>query len=205
VPSASGARALTCTDAFRFGRRLREALASSQSAAGLPRRWRFVDRMPVDPLGKRRACELAALFDEDPDATPMAHKPPTMPEVREMRAAVGAVELDLAIPGNLAYLDGHFPGLPIVPGVALIDWVIEFAARHLPLRVEAAQTFLVKFRHVMRPGELVTLSLRYEAGRRQLAFAYRNDARPLATGTIDIPADLGASPDESRSWRTGRL
>jgi len=205
VPSASGARALTCTDAFRFGRRLREALASSQPAAGLPRRWRFVDRMPVDPLGKRRACELAALFDEDPDARPIPHEPPTMPEVREMRAAVGAVELDLAIPRNLAYLDGHFPGLPIVPGVALIDWVIEFAARHLPLRVEAAQTFVVKFRHVMRPGELVTLSLRYEAGRRQLAFAYRNDARPLATGTIDIPAVIGASPDDRRSWRTGRL
>jgi 3-hydroxymyristoyl/3-hydroxydecanoyl-(acyl carrier protein) dehydratase len=205
VPSASGARALTCTDAFRFGRRLREALASSQPAAGLPRRWRFVERMPLDPLGKRRACDLAALFADGPDAAPMPHKPPTMPEVREIRAAGAAVELDLAIPGNLAYLEGHFPGLPIVPGVVLIDWVIEFAARHLPLRVEAAQTFVVKFRHVMRPGELVTLSIRHEARRHQLAFEYRNDAQPLATGTIDIPAVVDAPADDGSAWRAGRL
>jgi 3-hydroxymyristoyl/3-hydroxydecanoyl-(acyl carrier protein) dehydratase len=195
VPSASGALALTCSDAFHFGRRLREGLASTHSAAGLPRRWRFVDRMPVDPLGKRRACDLAALFDEGPDAAPMPQKP-TMPEVREVRTSTGAVDLDLAIPENLAYLEGHFPGLPIVPGVVLIDWVIELAARHLALPVEAAQTFVVKFRHVMQPGELVTLGLRYDAVRRQLGFAYRNDSRPLANGTIDIPAAIPAAFDD---------
>jgi 3-hydroxymyristoyl/3-hydroxydecanoyl-(acyl carrier protein) dehydratase len=161
--------------------------------------------MPVDPLGKRHAGDLAALFDQDPDAAWKPHKAPTMPEVREVRAAIGAVELDLAIPGNLAYLEGHFPGLPIVPGVVLIDWVIALAARHLPLRLEAAQTFVVKFRHVMRPGDLVTLSLRYAAGRRQLAFEYRNTAQPLATGMIDIPALGGASADDSGSWPAGPL
>jgi acyl-CoA synthetase (AMP-forming)/AMP-acid ligase II len=200
VPSASGARALTCTDAFRFGRRLREALASTQPAAGLPRRWRFVDRIPVDALGKRRACDLASLFDEGPDRAPLPPKP-TMAEVREMRARAGGLDLVLAIPGNLAYLEGHFPGLPIVPGVVLIDWVIELAARHLALPVAAAQMFVVKFRHVVRPGELVTLSIRYDAGRRQLGFEYRNDSQPLATGTIDIPAPAGAAPDAGRAWR----
>jgi acyl-coenzyme A synthetase/AMP-(fatty) acid ligase len=200
VPSASGARALTGTDPFRFARRLREALASAQPAAGLPRRWRFVDRLPVDPLGKRRASDLAALFDDGLDGAPMPQKP-TMPEVREVRAGADGVELDLAIPADLAYLEGHFPGLPIVPGVVLIDWVIELAARHLALPVEVAQTFAAKFRRVIRPGELVTLSLRYEAARRQLDFAYRNDSQPLATGTIDIPASPRAAPDERRWWR----
>ena len=83
----------------------------------------------------------------------------------------------------------------------LIDWVIELAARHLALPVAAAQMFVVKFRHVVRPGELVTLSIRYDAGRRQLGFEYRNDSQPLATGTIDIPAPAGAAPDAGRAWR----
>ena len=187
VPSASGTRALACADAFRFGRRLREALASALPAAGLPRRWRFVDRLPVDQLGKRRASDLAALFDDGADAAPMPQKP-TMPELRAMRAGGDGVVLDLVIPGDLAYLEGHFPGLPIVPGVVLIDWVIELAARHLALPVEVAQTFAAKFRRVIRPGELVTLSLRYETGRCRLDFEYRNDSQLLATGTIDIPA-----------------
>jgi AMP-binding enzyme/FabA-like domain len=202
VPSASGARALACTDPFRFGRRLREALASAQPAAGLPRRWRFVERLPVDSLGKRRAADLAALFDDCLDEAPMPQKP-TMPEVGEVRTGADGVELDLAIPEDLAYLEGHFPGLPIVPGVVLIDWVIELAARHLALPVEVAQTFAVKFRQVIRPGELVTLRLRYDAARRQLDFAYRNDTQPLATGTIDIPALARAAPDDRRLWRAG--
>jgi AMP-binding enzyme len=204
VPSASGMRALACTDPFRFGRRLREALASAQPAAGLPRRWRFVERLPVDSLGKRRASDLATLFDDRPDGAPIPQKP-TMPEVRAVRAGADGVDLDLAIPEDLAYLEGHFPGLPIVPGVVLIDWVIELAARHLALPVEVAQTFAAKFRHVIRPGELVTLSLRYGATRRNLDFAYRNDSQPLATGTIDIPASADAAPDDRRLWRAGSV
>jgi hypothetical protein len=64
VPSSHGIRALAETDVFRFGRRLRRALANTQSTEGLPRRWRFVDRIPQGPLGKRRAHDLAALFEE---------------------------------------------------------------------------------------------------------------------------------------------
>jgi hypothetical protein len=56
---------------------------------------------------------------------------------------------------------------------------------------------------VIRPGELVTLRLRYDAARRQLDFAYRNDTQPLATGTIDIPALARAAPDDRRLWRAG--
>src|SRR5262249_28645009 len=90
VPSATGTRALPRSDPFRFGRRLREALASAQPAAGLPRRWRFVDRLPVDPLGKRRASDLAALFNDGLDGAQMPQKP-TMPEVREVRAGADRV------------------------------------------------------------------------------------------------------------------
>lgn len=51
---------------FRFERRLRQALAATQDQAGLPRRWRFVDKMPVDGMGKRRIADLAALLEAAP-------------------------------------------------------------------------------------------------------------------------------------------
>jgi len=196
VPSASGTRILNDTDAFRFGRKLREALASSNPSAGLPRRWRFVDQLPVDSLGKGRAGDLAALFVDGPTGAHRLQKP-TMPEVREVRAVAGGTELDLVIPSDLAYLEGHFPGLPIVPGVALIDWVVELAARHLALPVEAGQTFAVKFRRVIAPCEPVTLSLRYVTTRSQLGFEYRTGQQTLAGGTIDIAPLAGAAGDDS--------
>ena len=77
-----GAQELGDIDAFRFGRRLRAALARSQDAAGLPRRWRFVDRIPCDPLGKRASAALAALFKDEPVSDSASPKP-REPEIQE--------------------------------------------------------------------------------------------------------------------------
>jgi acyl-coenzyme A synthetase/AMP-(fatty) acid ligase len=49
---------------FRFERLLRRALGSTQDAAVLPRRWRFVERIPTDGMGKRLSGEGAALLTE---------------------------------------------------------------------------------------------------------------------------------------------
>lgn len=62
VPSTAGAAVLAEIGAFRFGRRLRQALAETQDLAGLPRRWRFVDALPSGTLGKRRASDIIRLF-----------------------------------------------------------------------------------------------------------------------------------------------
>ena len=47
---------------FRFERMLRGELASTQDAAVLPRRWRFVDRIPMDGMGKRLSGEVTVLL-----------------------------------------------------------------------------------------------------------------------------------------------
>jgi len=64
VPSATGAAILAEIGAYRFGRQLRRALAETQEPAGLPRRWRFMGTLPSGTLGKRRARDIASLFEE---------------------------------------------------------------------------------------------------------------------------------------------
>jgi acyl-coenzyme A synthetase/AMP-(fatty) acid ligase len=49
---------------FRFERMLRRALAATQDAAVLPRRWRFVEHIPTDGMGKRLGGEVAELLTE---------------------------------------------------------------------------------------------------------------------------------------------
>jgi 3-hydroxymyristoyl/3-hydroxydecanoyl-(acyl carrier protein) dehydratase len=44
------------------------------------------------------------------------------PQVLACRRTADGVEIDLRIDGDLAPLAGHFPGLPVVPGVCLLDW-----------------------------------------------------------------------------------
>ena len=187
VPSALGARELANTDAFRFGRTLRRALARTQPAEGQPRRWRFVDQLPLGPLGKRQNANLAILFEEA-DVTISRASRPLEPEVLGIRQIASGVELDLHISPALAYLDGHFPGQPIVPGVALVDWAIILAERHLGVPLQAATKFSVKFRRMTLPGYRPVLTLRYVTGRSRLDFEYRYEQQILTSGSIDVVA-----------------
>lgn len=64
--SPAGRAELSRLGKFRLERRLRRELATTQEPAALPRRWRFVDRLPTDGMGKRRAAEVAALLEAEP-------------------------------------------------------------------------------------------------------------------------------------------
>lgn len=64
VPSADGQALLNDIGAFRMGRKLRKELHSKQEGAGLPRRWRFVDRIPMNAQGKRPVKDLQAVFEQ---------------------------------------------------------------------------------------------------------------------------------------------
>ncbi|HEX3972859.1 MAG TPA: AMP-binding protein [Stellaceae bacterium] len=61
--SPAGAAALAEQGKFRFVRALRRELLDSHDPAVLPRRWRFIDEIPIDRMGKRRSSEIAALLD----------------------------------------------------------------------------------------------------------------------------------------------
>jgi acyl-coenzyme A synthetase/AMP-(fatty) acid ligase len=63
VLDGAGERERMTAGPFRLGRRLRRALAQSLPLAALPRRWRFVSRLPSGPLGKIQDADLAGLFD----------------------------------------------------------------------------------------------------------------------------------------------
>ncbi len=62
--SAAGVAELERLGKFRFERMLRHELSSTEDAAVLPRRWRFVDLMPMDGLGKRRVHDVVALLEQ---------------------------------------------------------------------------------------------------------------------------------------------
>jgi acyl-coenzyme A synthetase/AMP-(fatty) acid ligase len=185
VPSSAGAAVLAEIGAFRFGRRLRRALTETQDPAGLPRRWRFVDALPSDTLGKRRASDIVCLFRAS-DLTNTQLVRPTEPEIRVVRTLPDGAEFDLFIPADLVCLDGHFPHMPIVPGVALIDWAVKLAARHLNFPIDSAQAFGVKFRHIAIPNTIVTLSLRHTGPWTRLNFQYSWGVEILSIGVITI-------------------
>ena len=105
---------------------------------------------------------------------------PLFPVERRERVESDSVQLEFAVPDDYAYVDGHFPGNPIVPGVAQIGWALA-ACRLLKTDGDVSVS---KYRFVrpIRPGS----SVRVEATRSGEKFACRvfADGEPASKGTI---------------------
>lgn len=78
---------------------------------------------------------------------------------------------------------GHFPGMPIVPGVVLLDEVLHAMAAQAGNTLTPCTLESVKFKHVLRPGEPLTLTLSPWVKNR-CQFDLHSGDRWIATGRI---------------------
>ena len=86
------------------------------------------------------------------------------------------------IPTTHPSLPGHFPGYPIVPGVVLLDTVIETARRHLGgCRILSLPN--AKFVAPLGPGVRFTIELASEAPG-SLRFVVKTMERTIASGSL---------------------
>lgn len=75
------------------------------------------------------------------------------------RVTEDAFSVRLALPEDLIWFSGHFPAQPLLPGVAQLEWVMQFANAWLgSIRLEEIQT--VKFVQPVLPRETLELRLR---------------------------------------------
>lgn len=82
---------------------------------------------------------------------------------------------------------GHFPGMPIVPGVVLLDEALHAIGKMIGTDVSACQIGSVKFLSPVRPGEPV--AVQYETlDNGAIRFDILSDERKIATGSMRLPA-----------------
>ncbi len=81
-------------------------------------------------------------------------------------------------------LPGHFPGSPVVPGVVVLDFVLQAAAAWRQSPVHATGLRQVKFHAPLLPGECADVSL--ELASETLAFRVSHGERLIAQGTFTL-------------------
>lgn len=101
----------------------------------------------------------------------------------------GIVVLRLYLPADLSLFAGHFPGLPLLPGVAQVHWVATLGRTRLPVTGQFSRLVNLKFQKPILPECELELTLAWDAGRRQLAFNYASVAGSHASGKIEFAAD----------------
>ncbi len=173
VPSAAGQALLASDGKPAFSRRLRALLAESTERVALPRRWRFVDALPANAQGKTTEAALARLFAA-----------PSLPLTRVVEQSDARLVLELSIPGDLVYFDGHFIASPVLPGVTQVDWVIHYGRQHFAIVGAFLRLEAVKFQRVIQPGRPVRLELDWRAEKQSLAFRLASDVGQHASGRV---------------------
>ncbi|MCF1488421.1 AMP-binding protein [Mitsuaria sp. RG] len=158
---------------------LRQHLAGHCEALALPRRWRLVRQLPLNTQGKLPQADLQALL--------LASRS-MAPEVLEHSRQGEELHLRLAVPLDLACFPGHFPQTPVLPGVVQVDWALALATSHLHLAQRFAGMEVLKFQQLVRPGDELLLTLRFDAERGKLYFAYTCAGQPCSSGRIVLEA-----------------
>ncbi len=177
-----GRRRLAELGPFRFGRRTNANLRQHFEPASLPRRWRYIDRIPTNEQGKRVTSTISKLFEMKPT------KKLTTPDVKGIRRSDEGIEIDLFIPGEIMYFEGHFPDLPVLPGIVQLDWAVIEARRHFGLSAPVTNVQNLKFRKLLRPNTDVTLTLRHRAEDDRFIFEYRDGETVYSSGRFVFAA-----------------
>jgi len=112
--------------------------------------------------------------------------PPCYPEVLSTHQTDTGWMLQLRVPDDLAYLEGHFPQAPIVAGVCQLKWVIDYIEIHTgkPLVIEAMEA--VKFHRPLLPRQLFAIDLSYDPLTRVWQYLVYATDKPFASGRLIV-------------------
>ncbi|MBF6023364.1 AMP-binding protein [Lysobacter niastensis] len=172
VPSSDGAARLANEGRRAFARALNDGLADAQDAVTRPRRWRFVDALPMNAQGKVREADLRALFR------------PERPQPQWLSRSDTSAELEIVLDPELAVFDGHFPQIAILPGVAQLDWAVRWGREAFALPPRFLRMEMLKFQRVLRPGARVRLHLEWLQAKSALGFRYESEHGAHASGRV---------------------
>lgn len=174
VASEQGRRLLEVEGKLSFNRRLIDALTGVIEPIAFPRRWRYLDQMPVNAQGKTPQALLLDLLDTRP----------RMPHMRVLEREVQRVLLEVTVPPNLFYFDGHFSEAPVLPGVVQIDWAIHYGRDYFELPKHFRAIHTLKFQHVIRPDLPVSLELVFDLQKASLNFRFFSAGQQHSSGRI---------------------
>jgi uncharacterized membrane protein/3-hydroxymyristoyl/3-hydroxydecanoyl-(acyl carrier protein) dehydratase len=170
---------LPMVDYIALAAELRAALLVRHDAVVVPRRWKLLPRLPADARGKATQATLRAIFDPPSKGFPAEAG---WPQLLAHQSLEDGVRLTLKVPPELPIFAGHFPGLPILPGVTLIDWAALIAETYLGVSAEFTVVDNLKFNAAVYPMETLELTLtRCPDGVR---FRYDHDGKLKASGAL---------------------
>ncbi|MGZ5053927.1 MAG: AMP-binding protein, partial [Methylobacter sp.] len=165
----------------RLIRQLRMALKSWFEPVVLPRKWLFINTMPLTAQGKIDQRLLKTLLDFDNRK---------LPQTLSLEMTPDHVRLGLKVPEDLLYFPDHFADYPVLPGVVQLAWLERFGKLFFAIDEPFSHMEVVKFTQIIQPGAELTLALDWKAVTGKLYFNFSSGHGAHSSGRM-IYGDKG--------------
>ena len=106
----------------------------------------------------------------------------SFPLVTNIEEKDNTIRLNLFFPKNSNFFKGHFEAVPILPGVVQIYFAQWFSEYNFP-NVKIKQGKKLKFAHIIRPEEQITLLL--ENNENSINYTYSGDDKVFSSGMLE--------------------
>ena len=106
------------------------------------------------------------------------------PEIVSESVDSNRAELEIRVPSDLMYLQGHFPDEPVLPGVVQVHWAIEFASQRFDLKPDFKAIEGLKFHRIIEPETSIRLVIEYDEAASKLRFSYTSGDDTCSQGRV---------------------
>lgn len=104
-----------------------------------------------------------------------------------IRKTEAAVTARADVPVASRWFEGHFPGEPILPGIAQLALVTAVLKRALGTKTEVVRFSRVRFKQLIRPGDRLGIDIRPKPeDARRFVFRITCGAEPVLTGSATV-------------------
>ena len=172
VLSRAGVEELARGTSTSLCKRFRAELRAEIGDGAFPRRIRFVREFPVNEQGKTTVAAVRDTLAE------WGREPATL----EWRLSADMLSAKFVFPPDCECFQGHFPGYPVLPGVAQLYFLRHFAKQAFRDFPEAVTFQKLKFQKLVLPGREIDLTVRRCDGK--FEFAMKGATGSCSSGTV---------------------
>ncbi len=98
----------------------------------------------------------------------------------------GAIEAQVTTDPESPWFSGHFPGDPILPGIAQLKMVTDVVGKGVQKELHLLALSRIKFKKLIRPGDV--LNIHAAAGTKENNYLFRitSDQDTVCSGTLTL-------------------